>query len=88
MVVRSANRERVLTTDEFFVGPGKDITRMTALEPNELSFVRLPAAWAGCRFYFEKAADRQTWDFPLVNVAAAIAVEMASSRARVSPAAR
>ena len=76
MVVRSANRERVLTTDEFFVGPGKDITRMTALEPNELLVaIRLPAAWAGCRFYFEKAADRQTWDFPLVNVAAAIAVE-------------
>ena len=76
MIVRSAKRERVLTTDEFFVGPGKDITRMTSLEPNELLVaIRLPAAWAGCHFYFEKVAERQTWDFPMVNVAAAIAVE-------------
>jgi xanthine dehydrogenase YagS FAD-binding subunit len=86
MVVRSAKRERVLTTEEFFVGPGKDITRMTALEPNELLVaIRLPAAWAGSRFYFEKVADRQTWDFPLVNVAAAIAVENGTiTRARIA----
>ena len=76
MIVRSAGRERVLTTDEFFVGPAKDITRMTSLAPNELLVaIRLPQAWAGCRFYFEKTADRNTWDFPLVNVAAAIAVD-------------
>jgi hypothetical protein len=23
--------------------------------------------WADANFYFEKVADRQTWDFPLVN---------------------
>ena len=27
---------------------------------------------AGAQFYFEKVRDRQVWDFPLVNVAAAI----------------
>ncbi len=76
MVVRNANHERVLSTDGFFVGPKRDVTRMTALAPNELLVaIRLPGAWAGSRFYFEKAADRRSWDFPLVNVAAAIAIE-------------
>lgn len=75
MVIRSAQRERILGTDEFFIGPKHDITRLTTLEPNEiLVAIRLPKAWAGARFYFEKVADRGSWDFPLVNVAAAIVV--------------
>ena len=46
---------------------------MTVLEPGEiLSAIRIPATWAGARFYFEKARDRQVWDFPLVNVASAL----------------
>ena len=45
---------------------------MTVLEPGELlTAIRIPATWAGARFYFEKARDRQVWDFPLVNVASA-----------------
>jgi xanthine dehydrogenase YagS FAD-binding subunit len=43
------------------------------LRPNELLVaIRIPATWAGAHFYFEKVRDRQVWDFPLVNVAAAI----------------
>jgi xanthine dehydrogenase YagS FAD-binding subunit len=34
--------------------------------------IRIPKAWAGARFYFEKVTDRNAWDFPLVNVAAAV----------------
>ena len=30
------------------------------------------ATWAGATFYFEKVADRNTWDFALVSVAAAM----------------
>jgi xanthine dehydrogenase YagS FAD-binding subunit len=37
--------------------------------------VRLPSDWAGATFYFEKVADRNTWDFPLVNIAAAMVVD-------------
>ena len=49
---------------------------MTVLEPGELlTAVRIPATWAGARFYFEKVADRNTWDFALVNIAAAMFVE-------------
>jgi xanthine dehydrogenase YagS FAD-binding subunit len=36
--------------------------------------VRIPADWAGATFYFEKVADRNTWDFALVSVAAAMVV--------------
>ena len=36
------------------------------------SAIRIPKEWAGARFYFEKVTDRNTWDFPLVNVAAAL----------------
>jgi xanthine dehydrogenase YagS FAD-binding subunit len=36
--------------------------------------VRLPKAWANAEFYFEKVADRNVWDFSLVNVAAAFKV--------------
>ena len=75
MVVKSSKGERVASAEEFFIGPKIDITRMTALKPEEiLTAVRVPNSWAGARFYFEKVADRDTWDFALVNVAAAIVV--------------
>jgi xanthine dehydrogenase YagS FAD-binding subunit len=79
MVIRRRGGERVVEAAEYFVGPGTDITRMTVLEPGELlTAIRIPATWAGARFYFEKARDRQVWDFPLVNVASAI--KMTGSR--------
>jgi xanthine dehydrogenase YagS FAD-binding subunit len=76
MVIKSSKGERVASTDEFFIGPKTDITRLTAIKPEEmLTAVRIPNSWAGARFYFEKVADRDTWDFALVNVAAAIIVK-------------
>jgi len=72
MVIRSARGERVVEAEDFFIGPGTDITRMTVLAPDELlTAIRLPATWAGAQFYFEKIRDRNVWDFPLLNVAAA-----------------
>jgi xanthine dehydrogenase YagS FAD-binding subunit len=75
MVIKSSKGERVASAEEFFIGPKTDITRLTSLKPEEiLTAVRIPNNWAGARFYFEKVADRDTWDFALVNVAAAIIV--------------
>jgi len=72
MVIRGGGGERVVPAEEYFVGPGTDITRMTVLRPGELlTSIRLPGTWAGAHFYFEKIADRNVWDFPLANVAAA-----------------
>jgi xanthine dehydrogenase YagS FAD-binding subunit len=74
MVVRTAGGdERFVAAEDYFVGPGIDITRMTILQPGDLlTAIRLPAAWAGARFYFEKVRDRQVWDFALVSVASAM----------------
>ena len=75
MVVRNAGGEREVAAEDFFIGPDVDIERMTILEPGDLlTAVRIPADWAGTRFYFEKVADRNTWDFALVSIAAAMAV--------------
>jgi xanthine dehydrogenase YagS FAD-binding subunit len=72
MVIRGPKGERVVPAEQYWIGPGIDITRMNVLAPNEiLVAVRLPATMAGAQFYFEKVRDRQVWDFPLVNVAAA-----------------
>jgi len=75
MVIRSSGRERVVNAQDYFIGPSVDITRMTVLQPGELlTAIRIPATWAGAEFYFEKIRERQVWDFPLVNIAAALKV--------------
>ena len=72
MVVRNARGERVIPAADFFMEPSVDIQRMTVLDPDDLlTAIRLPASWAGADFYFEKVADRKSWDFALVSVAAA-----------------
>ncbi|MEX0964481.1 MAG: xanthine dehydrogenase family protein subunit M [Pseudohongiellaceae bacterium] len=75
MVIRSVDGERTLAASDYFVGPANDIEHTTALRTGEiLTAVRLPNTWANATFYFEKVADRNVWDFPLVNVAAAFKV--------------
>lgn len=73
LVIVSEKGERTLPAEAFFIGPAIDITRMTALQTGEiLKSIIIPSTWAGADFYFEKVADRKTWDFALVNIAAAI----------------
>ncbi|HQZ40850.1 MAG TPA: xanthine dehydrogenase family protein subunit M [Vicinamibacterales bacterium] len=73
MVIRRGSAERVVPAQEFFVGPGVNITRLTMLGPGDLlTSIRIPGTWAGKQFYFEKVRDRQVWDFALVNIASAI----------------
>ncbi len=75
MVIRNANGERVVAAEDFFIGPDVDIERMTVLQPGDiLTAIRIPNTWAGASFYFEKVADRNTWDFALVNIAAALRI--------------
>jgi xanthine dehydrogenase YagS FAD-binding subunit len=73
MVIRSSDGERVVNAEDYFIGPSVDIMRMTVLRPGELmTAIRIPATWANAEFYFEKIRERLVWDFPLVNVAAAL----------------
>jgi xanthine dehydrogenase YagS FAD-binding subunit len=74
-VIRTAEGERVVDAEDYFVGPDIDITRLHILRPGDLlTAIRIPSTWSaanGTEFYFEKVRDRNVWDFPLLNVAAA-----------------
>ena len=76
IVIHDGKSERIVPAEEFFIGPSTDIRHMTILKPGEIvTAVRLPKKWAQAKFYFEKVTDRATWDFALVNVAAALQVD-------------
>jgi xanthine dehydrogenase YagS FAD-binding subunit len=73
VVRRVGGAERVVPASEFFVPPGYDITKMTAVAQNDLLVaIRIPGTFAGKTFYFEKVRDREVWDFGLMSVASAI----------------
>ena len=83
MVIRTPGGEQVIAAEDYFVGPGTDITRMTVLKPGSLlTSIRIPGTWAASaegsggpgrvQFYFEKIRDRNVWDFALVSVASAM----------------
>lgn len=75
MVISSERGQRTVSAQDYFIGPDVDITHMTVLREGEiLTAVRIPASWANAEFYFEKVADRNVWDFALVNIAAAFKV--------------
>ncbi|MBL4602415.1 MAG: FAD binding domain-containing protein [Emcibacteraceae bacterium] len=73
MVIQNSSGETVVAAADYFIGPAIDIENMTILKPGDiLTAIRIPATWAGADFYFEKIADRNTWDFALVNIATAM----------------
>lgn len=76
MVVVNGDGEKEVQAEDFFIGPDVDIMRMTILQPGDLlKSIVIPNTWADARFYFEKVAERNTWDFALVNIASAMKVE-------------
>jgi xanthine dehydrogenase YagS FAD-binding subunit len=74
-VIYTPKGERVIDAEDYFIGPDIDITSVHVLKPGELlTAIRIPSAWAGVQFYFEKVRDRNVWDFPLLNVASAMVI--------------
>src|SRR5882672_4927487 len=74
-VISTSKGERVVDAEDYFIGPDIDITRLHILRPGDLlTSIRIPSTWAGSQFSFEKVRDRNVWDFPLLNVASAMAV--------------
>jgi xanthine dehydrogenase YagS FAD-binding subunit len=72
-VLQTAKGEKVIDAEDYFIGPDIDITHLNILQPGDLlTSIRIPAAWAGAQYYFEKVRDRNVWDFALLNVASAI----------------
>jgi len=75
-VLQTSKGQRVVDAEDYFLGPEIDITKINILQPGALlTAIRLPAAWAGAKFYFEKVRDRNVWDFPLMNVASAMVMQ-------------
>ena len=76
MIAASSKGRRSIAAEDFFVGPDTHITQMTSLDADEiLVAVQIPSKWAGKRFYFEKVADRDVWDFALVSIAVAMSMD-------------
>ena len=72
-VVQGSKGQRVMDAEDYFVGPDIDITKINVLQPGDLlTAIRIPATYAGAKFFFEKVRDRNVWDFPLMNVASAM----------------
>jgi xanthine dehydrogenase YagS FAD-binding subunit len=70
MIISRKGKIRTVPAEKFFISPAVDITRMTVLEKGDiLTEIRIPKKWSGAKHYFEKVADRETWDFALVNIA-------------------
>lgn len=76
MVIESQSGQRIVAAEDFFIGPDVDIRHTTVLRPGEiLTAVRIPAKWANADFYFEKVADRKSWDFSLVSISAVMRIQ-------------
>jgi len=71
---RQAPREVELAS--FFVAPEADVTREVDLAPGELiTHVTVPAQPANLRTAYTKQVAKQSFDWPLVDVAVALAVD-------------
>ena len=70
------NGARELPIGEFFAGPARDIYRENVLEPGELvTRIVLPPAGAPERSVYLKVRERESGDFALVSVAAALTLD-------------
>ncbi|SDX95902.1 FAD binding domain-containing protein [Halobellus clavatus] len=73
VVIEGPRGTRREPLSDFFVGPEENITVMNDLAHEEiLTHIEVPSTWSGASFYYEKVTDRESWDFPIVNIAAAI----------------
>ena len=70
LLVRGPRGERSVGIDDFFVSPRADVTRENVLGPGELiTEIRVPA---GRRSGYVKLMQKQSFDWPLAEAAAAI----------------
>ncbi len=76
VIVRGRSGERSIPFDDFHRLPGDTPQRDTALERGDLIVaVEVPAQEAGRASHYLKVRDRQSYEFALVSVAAAVATD-------------
>src|SRR5882762_6985095 len=70
--------DRTVPFDQYFHGPREDVLTENVLKPNEvMTEVFIPAPAAGTKMAWTKLKDRQVYDFAVVSVAVAFAVDAA-----------
>ena len=75
VTIASNDGDRAIPIEDYFVGPDVDLTRENILQPGELlTDVVLPAPPDGQRSVYLKARERESGDFALVSVAAALTI--------------
>ncbi|MEW6736247.1 MAG: xanthine dehydrogenase family protein subunit M [Acidobacteriota bacterium] len=70
--------ERTLDIEKFFITPEENVTRENVLKPNEIiTEIIVPALPAGTRSFYLKQKEKQSFDWPLADVA--VVLQMAGS---------
>ena len=79
--VVSSKGKRTLTMDKFFYRPTDDATRENNLQPGEIiESVSLPSPGPGTRSAYRKLKEKESFDWPLVEVAVVLAINGGSVR--------
>jgi xanthine dehydrogenase YagS FAD-binding subunit len=77
--LKSKRGERTLSLEQFFAPPEKDVTRENVLAADELiTEVRLPATTAATRAAYHKQVEKESFDWPMADVA--VVLEMDGGR--------
>ena len=73
VVIEGASGQRIVSIDDFYIGPDVDYLRETVLEQDDvITEVRIPASSLGKPSVFIKAAPRKTIDFARGSIAALV----------------
>ena len=74
--ISNGNDERELGLEDFFVTPAVDIRKENILEAGELiTAIRIPSEMRDYRSYYIKHKEKQTFDWPLADVATVLKLE-------------
>lgn len=74
--IQSAEGEKILPLEKFFVLPSENVNRENVLKPNELiTEIVIPAASRKMKNAYVKQREKQAYDWPLADVAIAAAMK-------------
>ena len=76
LIISSGDQDKEVAIEDFFVDPATDITRENVLKDNQLIIaVIIPAEMKDFVSYYHKQKEKQTFDWPLADVAVALRME-------------
>ena len=74
--ISDGKKTKIVSIEEFYVSPEKDITRETILNENELIMeVIIPIESKGLKNHYIKLKEKESFDWPLADVAVALKMD-------------